>query len=191
MDEIARKARVNKATIYYHIGNKKTLYKSVLRKFFGGVAEQLNKKVTAAMTVEEKIHAQVSTIAENICSSKHISPIIMREMAAGGPNMPEEILEIMGRIMGSLRCILEEGERGGEIRPVNPLVVHLMIVGALNFLASGAPILKKKKRMMISGKGISLSDPPAKIGEYVADLLLCGLKTGEPGRRRRASSGKP
>ena len=36
MDEIARMARVNKATIYYHIGDKRTLYERILNDHIQG-----------------------------------------------------------------------------------------------------------------------------------------------------------
>jgi AcrR family transcriptional regulator len=35
VDEIARRAGVNKASLYYHIGDKKALYTRVLKNVFG------------------------------------------------------------------------------------------------------------------------------------------------------------
>lgn len=45
VDRIADLAGVNKATIYYHIGNKRDLYLQVVRRLVRGVAEQLQRRV--------------------------------------------------------------------------------------------------------------------------------------------------
>ena len=39
MDEIARRANVNKATLYYQIGDKDTLYANVIHCVIGSVAQ--------------------------------------------------------------------------------------------------------------------------------------------------------
>ena len=40
VDEIAKQARVNKATIYYHIGDKKALYREMLHDILGNAFDR-------------------------------------------------------------------------------------------------------------------------------------------------------
>ncbi len=41
VDEIAQRADVNKAALYYHIGDKKALYAEVIHRVIGAAAERL------------------------------------------------------------------------------------------------------------------------------------------------------
>jgi len=46
MDEIARRAGVNKAMIYYHIGAKEALYAEVLHGVIGHVADSISARAS-------------------------------------------------------------------------------------------------------------------------------------------------
>ena len=49
VDRIAEKAGVNKAMIYYHIGDKKALYAQVLHHVFGDMASRLVNRISKVM----------------------------------------------------------------------------------------------------------------------------------------------
>ena len=55
VDEIAKIAGVNKATIYYHIGGKQALYAQVIHHLFGNAVELINRNITAARSPEDKL----------------------------------------------------------------------------------------------------------------------------------------
>jgi len=50
VDEIASSARVNKATIYYHIGDKQALYAQVVHRLFGNAVAQIKRNITSAQS---------------------------------------------------------------------------------------------------------------------------------------------
>jgi len=54
VDEIARRARVNKATIYYHIGDKETLYAEVIHTVLGNTAERISRDIRSTDSPQEK-----------------------------------------------------------------------------------------------------------------------------------------
>jgi len=66
MDEIADRAGVNKATIYYHIGDKETLYAEVISNVIGNTAETIARKIQDVQDPEEKLRIYIRTVARNI-----------------------------------------------------------------------------------------------------------------------------
>ena len=53
MDEIARRAGVNKAMIYYHIGAKEALYAEVLHGVIGHVADSISACIETGATPKQ------------------------------------------------------------------------------------------------------------------------------------------
>ena len=54
VDRIARRARVNKAMLYYHFKSKRALYRRVLRQTFGEVAARLETIAASPATAAER-----------------------------------------------------------------------------------------------------------------------------------------
>ncbi|VAX18190.1 hypothetical protein MNBD_NITROSPINAE02-766 [hydrothermal vent metagenome] len=175
MDRIAGRARVNKATIYYHIGDKAVLYKEALIGILGRIADELDEKIEKARSAEEKLRAYICAISTNITSSTLFSPIMMREAAGGGKNIPEEAQEKMRKIVLSLSTILNEGIKSGELRMADPELVHLMIVGCINLYVAGEPMRKKIFTNQEDG-GEPLEETYKSLGKGVAKIIISGLK---------------
>ena len=55
IDEIADRAGVNKATIYYHIGDKYTLCAETLNHVFGQFLDRLTRNVKPEYSPEKKL----------------------------------------------------------------------------------------------------------------------------------------
>jgi len=86
VDEIAVRAGVNKATIYYQIGDKDTLYANVIHQIIGNTAQGIANAVAKADKPGEKIRAYITFIAGAVDKNPELPPIMMREIASGGRN---------------------------------------------------------------------------------------------------------
>jgi TetR/AcrR family transcriptional regulator len=133
VDEIADKAGVNKATIYYHIGDKQVLYARVLHDVFGVTADDIEKNIHEKQTPEEKIVAYAKAIAQTVRRYPNIPRIMMYEAASGIQNFPDEAAKDLVRMFVKLTEILEEGVDKGVFDKVNPFLVHFLAVGPLIF----------------------------------------------------------
>ena len=143
MDEIAKRARVNKATIYYHLGDKKSLYAEVLHDIIGNAFERSLREVKDAQSPEEKLKTYIRSVTNNMDQHPHLAPIIMREQASGGQNLPEVIARVFANIIAAVNDILEEGEREGVFIKTVPFIVHSMVIGCLMFYKASDPIRSK------------------------------------------------
>jgi AcrR family transcriptional regulator len=143
VDEIAKIAGVNKATIYYHIGGKQALYAQVIRHLFGNAVEKFNRNITAAQSPEDKLKGFIQTIAGMVDQHPELAAIMLREQASGGKHFPEMVAQDLARILGILTEILDDGVRSGTFIKTFPLIVHMMIIGAIVFFKMSSPIRAK------------------------------------------------
>ncbi len=176
VDEIANAAGVNKATIYYHVGEKSKLYERAIDRVIGNIASQVTENIKQAPTHEGRLHAFVTTLARHARANPFFAPVMMREVASGGANLPDAIMRQMMQVFGALFCILDEGKDEGVFLPVNPLLVHMMIVGSLVFYIAGAPIREKISALGEAEFNLRLDVPVDEAAERFADLIVNAVK---------------
>lgn len=145
MDRIAKDANVNKATIYYKIGNKQDLYTAVMNHTFEGRYESLKEAVESEISVQEKLQAYILHIAQGLRHNPTISKIIMREQLSQGENLPDSFVQNVVLMLNCLTDILDQGSKEGVFEPADTVTIHFMILGAMVFQMTSSPIRKSKK----------------------------------------------
>jgi AcrR family transcriptional regulator len=140
VDEIARRAGINKAMIYYRIGDKQKLYTEVLHHLFGDIAYRINKNISEKADPEEKLKQYIKNIAGTVAEHPHLPGIMMRELASGGSNVNEAITKDFVDILAIPSKIMEEGKIRNVFIDANPMVVHMMVVGCMMFFRTTKPV---------------------------------------------------
>ena len=140
MDSIASDAGVNKATIYYHIGDKKTLYAEVIHHILQVVVSRLEAAIAKAVSPREKLRAHVRTVIGALRDNPEIAPVILREQASGGRHLPDVVARDFGRIIQMMSDILEEGYERNVFVAATPFLVHAMVVGTIFFFQGSGPV---------------------------------------------------
>ena len=84
IDRIARRAKVNKALIYYHFGSKARLYQQVLEHQVSNVVTYLKARVGKAESLEDVLLAFSEKYHEALKADSKFVPMLLREMAQGG-----------------------------------------------------------------------------------------------------------
>lgn len=148
MDQIADRAGVNKATIYYHIGNKQTLYARVLHEHFSSAVDRFDQRLQAAASPQEKISSFIHQISHELNHNPHKVTMMLREALDGGKNIPDTIGQDLAGIITRLKDILTQGEKEGCFARVDPFTIHFLITGALAFYRISEPVRKKIHRAL-------------------------------------------
>ena len=131
VDRIAIRAKVNKAMIYYHFGSKRKLYLEVLRNMFRAVGLRVRTIADGPDTAPAKTDAWVAAIVEEAARRPWFPSIMLRELASGAPRFDPDTFAMMNAVYGGVRDIIQQGQREGAFRPVDPLLVHLTIMPAV------------------------------------------------------------
>ena len=144
VDEIAKRARVNKATIYYRVGDKKALYAEVLHDIFSDVAERMARNIKGTQTPEKNMKNYILNIVNTVGEHPHLPRIMLWEIASGGLNFPQVVVKDFTHILGMLMEFLEEGVKKGVFIEMNPLILHLLIAGGSIFYKTAEAIGTKQ-----------------------------------------------
>jgi AcrR family transcriptional regulator len=172
VDAIAGRAGVNKAMLYYHVGNKRALYTAVLRSVLEHIRGVVGGVASIADPVE-RFRAVARSIAVFAGERPDAPSVLFREVATGGKNLDAELLDELAQVFAGVRDLYQRGSDLGVFRPTDPLVAHFVSVGALLFLVGSRPLRERLGPMTGAG---DVEETPEILAGRFADLLLDGLR---------------
>jgi AcrR family transcriptional regulator len=172
VDDIAERAGVNKAMLYYHVGDKTALYSAVLLRNFDRVRAALDGALATEGNARNRLEAVITALTRMVQRFPDHPRIMLREIASGAAHLPPEVLAAMLEAVGVVRGLIAEGTASGEFRDVEPVLTHLTVIGAVLFLNATTPI---RERAAALGPDFSLPETTADIAGFLNRILLDGL----------------
>ena len=175
VDEIAKRADMNKALIYYHIGSKETLYGEVIVAMLREAETRIMQEMSNTHSPEERLRQYIRSLARFINEHPDIAPIMLREIASEWEHFPAEAFQMFQCIMRHLSAILTDGQTQGVFVSVSPILVHFMIISPIGILGTIRRILAGydavPERLQYMQQGF-----PANSAEQIEELVLRAIK---------------
>lgn len=168
VDEIAKRAGINKAMLYYRVGDKEELYRRVVlngqQNFMNVLVSSLENSADAA----ESLTSIVKGIAETASENKLLPSIMFREIAGNWKTLPEEGVEGIGKFMKTVRSITTLGVEDGTFRNIDPVALQFMVIGSIFSLSLTGEV-----------RGKLAPDNPGPVSpEQISDALLDIISRG-------------
>jgi TetR/AcrR family transcriptional regulator len=145
VDRIARRARVNKAMIYYHFPNKRALYNRIMRDVFVPITDRVHEATQQAGAPAQKLDRVIAALVRSIDESSYFLPIFLREIADGGAHLGPDELGLVAGIFAAVRGVISEGVEQQTFEPVHPALAHFTLIGPIVMFRAAAPVRARIK----------------------------------------------
>ncbi len=181
IEDLAERAGVNKALISYHFGGKRGLYTAVLAAGFQQIAQRLEAAEAQAKDAPSALRAVLEVFAAFREEHPELPRLFMREVLSSG--VEPGVVPYLLAIIGVMRRIAARGAREGTLRPVNPLLLHFGLFGAVVFYSATEPA---RRRAVAEGRlPLAMPEVPEFL-RYLEQLTLRGLAPERRAARRSA-----
>jgi AcrR family transcriptional regulator len=171
--EVAERAGVQAGLVNYHFGGKTGL----LRSAVGSISEEMLERVRQAVAIEgsteERIRALIRGIVEAITAAPYGPRLMVEQILFADADVVEEFVERFARPnLSAILELLEEGQRDGSIREVDPRFTVPSIVGSCVFFFLSSPIVRRLYDIEEINDEIT-----QEFAEQTAELILHGIST--------------
>ncbi len=129
LENIAKKANITKAAIYYHFKNKMELYEQVLKRRIGELLNNLEKSTLS--DPKKNLENYISIITQTFTKYPCFAAILSHEFVDGGINLNENLIKELSKIFKKLFIILNQGVKNDIFEIDNPFTIQLMIISSL------------------------------------------------------------
>jgi len=171
--EIAEKAEINKAMIFYYFGSKEKLYRASLKALFseltGTILDTLAGIEPGLPTIEAFVRAHIGFFLKRPIMVK----FIIRELLTNEGSPDFLFSEGNERFFGIREKLVESftiGMERGEIRNVDPIHTAVNIISMDIFFFLGKPIVK------LINKDVDIDEFGRNRVNHIIDLLMNGLR---------------
>jgi TetR/AcrR family transcriptional regulator len=172
VDRIARRARVNKAMIYYYFSSKKALHKETIKEHFAALLTEVRQAVAVSGQFEDVLKALAEVYAAAFSERPEFAKILIRELADSKSGIVGLLADtiIKSGLPKQIVASFQASLRQGSFRPVDirQALVSFMLMNIGYFVL--APFVDRvwgitNRRRFVTERR-----------EAVIDLFLDGVK---------------
>lgn len=141
--DIAQRSGVNSALIRYHFGSKTGLFMALLERDAGGTFGNLDALVNSDMSAPQKMRHHVSGVIKTYYRYPYMNRLVGALSIESESETARFIAERFTKpLAAAQKAILEQGEREGVFRSVDPTLFYFSLIGACDHLFHARHSLK-------------------------------------------------
>lgn len=164
---IAREAGVDPALIRYYFGDREKLLLAVVDKMIAGARRDVDQNAEPV----EVLEASIRNTARFTRSTKHVHRLMVDELADSKfADIRRQQGEMNMRAVDAFAALLKR-DGGNELRDINPLFLHVALVGLFDFFVSAQPVVRN-----LVPDDTDMDALGAEFEDFIVDLLLNGIR---------------
>ena len=133
VDQIADRAGVNKAMIYYHFADKITLYREIVGEMLLRIGDTAATIAASSAPATDKLDRFIENFVRLSDQRPYFPALMLREISSGAPHLDLETFMKIRSVFGAFSSIITEGQAAGVFRPIQPMLAYMSVIGPLLF----------------------------------------------------------
>ncbi len=177
-NEIADAAAISKRSMYYYMGDKDTLYSSVIDEILAGGNKYFEscQNNRYQLSTIDKLYDFIAAVSR-IGKTQKIHSIVLRELLAGGGFLPKgATTQALGQLCDIADNIINEGVRKNEFKQMNPMLLTILVLSFFVYWKINMVHIDpdSKYSEFIDEYGVDISDElVSEVHHMVLELLTC------------------
>jgi TetR/AcrR family transcriptional regulator len=173
VDEIAKRAHVNKQSLYYHFGTKEGLFRAALESGFQLFREHDRNVDIESKPPEQALAEFISFTHDSLHQTHELTLMLADENRHKGKHLnAERVREINAPALELMETILTRGARVGRFRSgIDPTQFYISLMSLLIFSVSNVYTLSA-----VVGADLRSDAAIARRRVHIIDLLLASLR---------------
>jgi len=135
VDRIAKKAKINKAMIYYHYKGKEALYEKVLSSVYNEISSNVFKNIPEEISPDDQYKTIINSFIDLITSfDQDFIKMLLRELSSGGTYIKKIGLpQLFIPALSIVQDIFTRGIESGNLKELNPAYTFIQTFGSIIF----------------------------------------------------------
>jgi TetR/AcrR family transcriptional regulator len=172
--EIAAKAKVNSALLYYYYEDKEGLYRACLRHIVGSISQQIGGSIAVVPSPEIGVRTFVAKQAEHFFGNRNFSRLILRELFDGGTvRLEVPMTTVVTNALRPLMQLIIQGQKSGVFRAdVDPRLAAISTISQVAYFTIAHPIVT----MLLGPDAPPHAEMVRQFGEHAGEWAIRALK---------------
>jgi TetR/AcrR family transcriptional regulator len=172
--EIAGKAKVNSALLYYYFDDKEGLYREVLTTLIGTISKEIGASLNNAPSAEEGVRRFVLTQAERFFANRTFARLLLRElMDHGAVHLEVPLSAVIANAFRPLGEMIVAGQQSGAFRrDLDPRFAVLSTVSQVAYFTLATPLVS----LVMGHDGVVPPETARAFGAHAAEFAVRALK---------------
>ncbi|MCK4911586.1 MAG: TetR/AcrR family transcriptional regulator, partial [Thermodesulfovibrionales bacterium] len=170
-------AGVNKAALYYHVGNKKALYDALLADARSVLRETFRELLEGRAEPEGRLDVFIKVLAGVVTERRKLWQVVLRGYGEGSGGLSGEMALIVELMLSEFTGIIDDGRSMGVFRrDCDPQVGLSMVLGGVHLLNSGGSMHERKADRGFSFQPQMQRLQPVPVAEEISRSLVAAFR---------------